>query len=65
MKRVVVEGKRYLVLDNMGFQHSRGLWAVEVQTPEGPRVATRSSLRGAPWVWSAAAVAPRLPATGQ
>lgn len=51
MKRVVVEGKRYRVLKDLGFLHGRCLWAVEAQTPEGPRVATRSSLIGAPWVW--------------
>ena len=66
MKTVVVEGKRYKVLENLGFQHGRGCWAAEVETSDGPMIATRGSMKGAPWVWaSPAPIQPKSKITGQ
>jgi hypothetical protein len=66
MKTVIVEGKRYPVIENMGFQHGRGCTAVEAQTPDGPRIATKGSLIGSKWQWAGPApVLPRGPIAGQ
>ena len=54
-KFITVNGRRYPVLDDMGFQMGRSCWCVEAQTPDGPRIATLSSLRGSKWEWAAPA----------
>ena len=42
MAQIKIDGVPYAVLDNLGFQHSVGVYAKEVQTPEGPKMAVRS-----------------------
>jgi hypothetical protein len=46
---IEVEGARYKVLDSLGWQASAGVFAKEVETPDGPRVAVRS--RRGLWRW--------------
>jgi len=41
MAKISVGGKQYEVLDNLGFQHSAGVYAKEVSTPDGTRMAVR------------------------
>lgn len=62
---IIVEGARYRVLDNMGFQHSRGVWAKEVETENGPRIAIRGSLIGAEWEWAKPEIRPASHVCGQ
>jgi hypothetical protein len=62
---VEVEGKKYKVLDNMGFHHSRGVWAKEVETENGPRIAIRGSRNGAKWEWAKPMFAPAHYVCGQ
>ena len=62
---IAVEGKRYKVLDNMGFQHSRGVWAKEVETENGPRIAIRGSRIGAEWEWAKPEIRPASYVCGQ
>ena len=55
MKRseIEIEGVRYLVHDNLGFQHSAGVFAKEVHTIGGPRIAVRDP-GGSAWrFWTA------------
>lgn len=62
---ITVEGKRYKVLDNMGFQHSRGVWAKEVETENGPRIAISGSRIGAEWEWAKPEIRPASHVCGQ
>jgi len=65
-KHVYIDCTRYLVADNLGFQHSRGVYAVEVFTPDGLKIAVRHPAHGSEWRWaSPAPILPRLPITGQ
>jgi len=62
---ITVECRRYKVLDNMGFQHSRGVWAKEVETDDGPRIAIKGSQNGAQWEWAKPIFAPAHYICGQ
>jgi hypothetical protein len=66
-KCVYIDGDRYLVSDNLGFQHSRGVYAVEVWNRDGDlKIAIRDPRHGAEWHWAGPApILPRLPTTGQ
>ena len=46
-KFVTIDGKDYRVTENLGFNHSIGLHAVEVETSTGPRVAVQHG----GWKW--------------
>ena len=52
MKTVAIEGKKYHVVENIGFVHGHGCWAVEVQTENGDRIATKDSMIGSKWKWA-------------
>lgn len=65
-RHVYVDCTRYMVADNLGFQHSRGVYAVEVFTPDGLRIAIRHPAHGSEWQWAGPApIQPRGPITGQ
>lgn len=66
MKTVVIDRKRYTVTDDLGFQMGRGCWAVEVETSDGPCIATRDSLVGSKWKFAEQPVVmPKYPVCGQ
>ena len=64
---VYIDCTRRMVNDNLGFQHSRGVYAVEVFAPDGSlKIALRDPLHGSEWRWAGPApILPRLPITGQ
>ena len=41
MKSIVVEGKEYPVIENLGYSHDAGCFAKVVETESGERVAVR------------------------
>ena len=44
---ITIDGKKYKVLENLGFQHSAGVYAKEVQTKtHGEQMAVKSPLAG-------------------
>ena len=66
-KHIFIDGARHMVADNLGFQHSRGVYAVEVWNGRGDlKIAIRDPRHGAEWHWAGPApILPRLPITGQ
>ena len=66
-KHIYIDGTRYMVADNLGFQHSRNVYAVEVWNRGGDlKIAIRDPRHGAEWHWARSApTLPRLPITGQ
>lgn len=62
-KPLSVDGTEYPVLDRLGWQASSGVYAVEVETPGGPRMAVSPSRSGPYRFWGVAdRVAPVLEA---
>lgn len=61
---ITVDGKEYPVEDRMGWQSSRGVYAVEVKDGDDFRIAISRTARG-PWQWSRPIVLlrPRRPDT--
>lgn len=47
---IEVDGANYKVLDNLGYQHSAGVYAKEVETESGARIAVRPR-HGVSWRW--------------
>ncbi len=62
---IMIDGVAYPVIDRMGFQHSLGMYAVEVETPEGERIAVSTGGRFAPWKWHRPIVLIGPPPCGQ
>lgn len=50
MSSITVDGGTYKVVESLGFQHSAGVYAKAVSTPQGERIAVRER-RGGPWRW--------------
>ena len=38
---ITIDGKKYKVLNNLGFQHGAGMYVKEVETNKGPQKAVR------------------------
>ena len=49
MAKITVEGGDYRVIESLGYQHSAGVYAKQVQTEDGPRMAVKH--RGGRWRW--------------
>jgi len=59
---ITIDGKRYKVVESLGYQNGR--YAKIVQTEVGERVAVAYG-RGGPWEWHKPVVLPGGPITGQ
>ena len=64
---IEIEGKKYKVVENLGFNNRREQYAKVVQTEDGERVAVRDPGRGMPWKFAQPLVVltGSGPATGQ
>lgn len=64
---IEIDGKKYIVVENLGFSNAREQYAKVVLTEQGERTAVRDAYRGAPWRFSQPLIldAPGGPATGQ
>jgi hypothetical protein len=46
---IEVDGKKYRVVEDLGFSNRREQYAKVVMTPQGERIAVREAYRGAKW----------------
>ena len=46
---IYVAGEKYVVVENLGYDHERGMYAKVVKTVSGERVAVKN---GKAWEWS-------------
>lgn len=52
---ITIDGKKYKVVEDLGFNHSAGCYAKLVQTPDGEKVAVSPLGRRGHWrFWTAA-----------
>lgn len=56
MAQIIVEGKEYKVTENLGWQASAGMYAKQVQTENGRRMAVKSP--GGAWAFHKVFVGP-------
>lgn len=61
---IEVEGQKYKVVENLGFNHDRGEYAKVVQTESGERVVVRPP-DGKRWAFSVPQIRFTGPITGQ
>lgn len=65
MEKIEIDGVKYEVIEDLGYQHSRGVWAKEVMTENGTRVAFRASKTDKWELSKRARIVPRSSFVGQ
>lgn len=63
-RKVIIDGLEYAVTDRLGYQHSRGVYAIEVERDGQTRICTSRSAAG-PWEFNRPWVLIGGPITGQ
>lgn len=60
---ITINDKKYKVISNLGFQHSRGVYAKVVETKDGEKIAIKPS--GGSWSFSTPLIIPTNEYVGQ